>query len=211
MIEWYRNKTWNDEISAEFEAKLKRSRGSFHKAQYLKIQAIELVETQNNDLYSVAEGLAKRVLADYPEEESEISNSLKLLGDIYRLRCALDLALDFYKQALDFEKIYPKVQTSAYLDYAELVVITSKIEAFDEVESYLLKNIPNHLFPLIKYKGYTILAIINNSKGDKGKAEHYEALANQNANETTSGLRYHQYLGVVKKRDSLLDGLLGSL
>jgi len=42
--EWFRNTTWNKDIDAEFEARLKRSRGSFHKAQYLRIQAGYLLD-----------------------------------------------------------------------------------------------------------------------------------------------------------------------
>ncbi len=34
----------------------------------------------------------------------------------------LDTALEYYKKALDFEKVYPNVLTDAYLAYAELVV-----------------------------------------------------------------------------------------
>jgi hypothetical protein len=38
--EWFRNTTWNIHIEAEFEGRLKRSRGAFHKAQYLRIQQV---------------------------------------------------------------------------------------------------------------------------------------------------------------------------
>ena len=42
--DWYRNNDWNDTIETEFEARLKRSRGAFNKAQYLRIQASYLLD-----------------------------------------------------------------------------------------------------------------------------------------------------------------------
>jgi hypothetical protein len=42
--EWFRRTTWTPEDEASFRARLKRSRGSFHKAQYLRIQAEHLQE-----------------------------------------------------------------------------------------------------------------------------------------------------------------------
>ena len=43
--EWFRRKTWTQEDREAFFARLKRSRGLFHKAQYLRVQAYELAET----------------------------------------------------------------------------------------------------------------------------------------------------------------------
>lgn len=67
---------------------------------------------------------------------------------------------------------------------------------------------PNVLFPIEKYKGYSILSIINNHKHNIEQAKHFAVLAEQNANKGSSGLRYHKYLGIVKNRDSWLDKLV---
>ena len=45
---------------------------------------------------------------------------------------------------------------------------------------------------------------------DKEKAKEYAVLADKNASAETSGLRYHKYLGIVTKRDSLLEYLVNS-
>ena len=83
-----------------------------------------------------------------------------------------------------------------------------KVNLYDTVEKILLEKIPGVLFPIEKYKGYSILSIINNYKHNTELAAHFEALAEQNANKETSGLRYHKYLGIVKERNSWLDKLV---
>ena len=128
--------------------------------------------------------------------------------DIYKYRKQFDKAIEYYKKAIDFEEVYPNVLTLAYLEYSELVVKLKKQEHYDFVEKIVSKIIEGYIFPIEKYKAFSILSIINNYKGDKKKAEEYAILADKNANAETSGLRYHKLLGVVTERDSLLDRLM---
>jgi len=65
------------------------------------------------------------------------------------------------------------------------------------------------MFPIEKYKIYSILSIINSKNGLNDLAQKYADLANQNADKKTSGLRHHKHLGIVEKRDSILDKLVG--
>jgi tetratricopeptide (TPR) repeat protein len=207
MTEWYRKKTWTDDDEKEFFSKLARARKD-GRAQYLKIQAIELVETKNKRLVDGAESLIKKLFEDYLDEKFEKPSSLYTLGKIYEIRENFDQAIDYYKQALDFEVVYPRVKTRAYLNYSELVVKTQKTSLFDSVENILLERLPEQLFPVEKYKSYSILAIINKYRHNAEQAEQYAQLAEENANQETSGLRYYKSLGVVKERDSWLDRLL---
>jgi len=204
--EWYRRKTWTKSDEEEYFAKLGRARKD-RRAQYLKIQAIELAETKDPELLDIAETLIQKLLSDYPDAEFERSSSLNTLGDIYKIREKFDKAIEYYKQAIDFEEIYPGVLTQAYLEYSELVVKLKKQEHYDFVEKIVSKRIQDSIFPLEKYKAFAILSIVNNYKGNKDKAENFAALAEQNASAKTSGLRYHKYLGVVNERDDLLDKL----
>ncbi|WP_316845787.1 hypothetical protein [Pedobacter psychrodurus] len=204
MAEWYRRKTWAKIDEEEFFAKLGRARKD-GRAQYLKIQAIELVETKNKGLLNVAETLLIKMLTDYPDDNFNRGSALKTLGDIYKLNVDYKSAIDFYKQALDFEKVYPNVITEAYLNYSELVVKTNQLELFDGLEKILLERYSRMMFPIEKYKVNSILSIINNVKGRQEKAKQYSDLAEQFASANTSGLRYHKYLGTVKERDSWLD------
>lgn len=208
MKDWFRRKTWTNTDEEEFFAKLKRARND-GRAQYLKIQAIELVETRKDELLDVAEVLLNKVLAEYPEDRSQKSSVLQTLGDIYKLRGNYEKALGYYGQSLDFEKIFPRVITSSYLDFSELVVKTANRSLYETTEALLETKLEDQFFPVVKYKMYSILSIINHENGNLEKAKHYSDLAEKNANAETSGLRYHKFLGVVTERDSWLDKLSG--
>ncbi len=207
MSDWYRRKTWTKEDEQAFFQKLGRARKD-RRAQYLKVQAIELVETRDKDLLKVAEFLLNKVLNDYPEDNFNRSSTLHTLGDIYKLTDNFEKAIDYYKQSIDFESTYPNVRTNSYLDYSELIVKTKRTNQYDFVENILLEELPGQIFPLLRYKTCSILSIIFDYKDNKDQAKHFADLAEQNANQETSGLRYHKYLGVVKERDTWLDKLI---
>jgi tetratricopeptide (TPR) repeat protein len=208
MTEWYRRKTWTKNDEEEFFAKLGRTR-KYGRPQYLKIQAIELVYTKNRELLKVAETLLNKMVVEYPEDNFNKGSALHTLGNIYRERGNERVAIDYYKQALDFEIIYPNVKTQAYLDYAELIIKTKETSRFAELENMLLDRHPSLLFPIEKYKVNSILSIINKHNGKQDEAAYYAELAEQNANTETSGLRYHKNLGVVTERKTWLDKLVG--
>jgi tetratricopeptide (TPR) repeat protein len=207
MTDWYRRNTWTKADEEDFFAKLNRARKE-GRPQYLKIQAGTLVATKDLILLKVAETLIQKLFSDYPDDRLERSPSFKILGDIYRCRDDFHQAMAFYKQAIDFEETFPNVLTQSYLDFSELAVKPNAEEHYPLVEKIVSKRIEGSLFPLEKYKAFSILSIINNSKGDKDKAEQFALLAEQNASAETSGLRYHKYLGVVTKRDTFLDKLV---
>ena len=207
MVDWYRRKSWTKTDEQEFFAKLARARKD-GRAQYLKIQAIELVETEDKTLLKVAETLLNKMLTEYPDDGFQKGSALHTLGDIYKLNDNLELAIDFYKQALDFETNYPNVITHAYLDYSELVIKTGKENLFGELEKLLLDRYSELRFPIEKYKVNSILSIINANKDRREQAEKYADIAEQFATAETSGLKYYKYLGIVKERDIWLDKLV---
>lgn len=209
MTDWYRRKTWTKIDEEEFFAKLGRARKD-GRAQYLKIQAIELVYTNDKKLLVVAETLLNKMLTEYPDDNFNRGTALHILGNIYRQLDDNGIALEYYKQALDFEQIYPNVITNAYLDYSEVIVKIGNIEKFNEVENILLKRYSGLLFPIAKYKVNSILSIINKHNNKLDKAKHYAEIAEQNANAETSGIRYHKTLGVVTERENWLDKLIES-
>jgi len=209
MTDWYRRKTWTKIDEDEFFAKLGRARKD-GRAQYLKIQAIELISTKNKELLEVAKILLNKMLTEYPNDDFNKGSALHTLGNIYRELNDYEIAIDYYKQALDFEQVYPNVRTQAYLDYSELVIKTGKIEKYDDVENTLLERYSGLLFPIEKYKVNSILSIINSYKNRPDKAKHYAELAEKNATAEISELRYHKNLGVVKGRENWLDKLIES-
>lgn len=208
-MDWFRKKAWSKEDESDFFQRLGRARRS-GRAQYLKIQSIELLQTGKSAFLSVAESLLHKVLEEYPEDLFEKSSVLHTLGDIEKQRENWSKALDFYKQALSVEQEFPQVKTQAYLDFSELVVKTKHTSSYVYAKELILERAGGFLFPVENYKAYSILSIISHFEGDKDRAVQYAKLAEESATAETSGLSYHKHLGIVHKRDNWLDSLVNA-
>nr|WP_299339863.1 hypothetical protein [Allomuricauda sp.] len=152
--------------------------------------------------------LLKKMLADFPEDKTNRSSALQTLGEICRLKGEDEKALEYFKKSIDFEKEFPNVKTGSYLDYAELIVKMGKEEHFDEIENLLTDNLDMLSFPNQKYLSFSLLSFLNANRGFTELAEEYYELAELNASAKTSGFRYHKDLGLVKKRDVVLDKIV---
>lgn len=208
-MNWYRKRTWSKADEAAFYGKLGRAR-KWSRAQYLKIQGIELLEAYDDSLLCAAEGLLLQVLNDYPDNLFERAATLHVLADLELRRNDQVRALDYLERTLDTERLFPQVKTQAYLDYSELVVKRKLVERYEAVENLLKERATMIMFPVEKYKAYSILSIICAFEGKEALASQYATLAHQNATAETSGFRYHRSLGLVEKRDDELDRMTGN-
>jgi len=200
--EWYRRKVWAKDDENEFFAKLKRSRTNFHRSQYLFIQALTLVETKKSKLIDVAERLLNIYLTEYHDEYFHKSSVYNMLGDIYKAKKNETKAIEFYKLSVE-EDIKSKTHTYSYINYSESVVRNKKVEQYDFVVKILKEKLEEGciIFPIHFYKIYTILAILSKIKNNIEEATEYINLSRKYSEMETSGLRYHKYLGIVKKDD----------
>lgn len=209
--EWYRRKSWTKADEHDFFLRLSRARKD-GRAQYLKIQAIELMETQDPALLSVAESLLNRILIDFPDDRLERSQTLASLGSIYRTRGDAEKAIVYFEKAVAFEKEFPNVIVGAKLDYAEMVVETGRTDRYDEVEHDLLGELSRGglIFPAELYTIGSVLAIISAYKGNAHKTLEYATLADQNARAKSNTFwnSKKRHLGLVSERRSKLDELV---
>jgi tetratricopeptide (TPR) repeat protein len=212
MTDWYRRKTWTKTDEEEYFAKLGRARKD-GRAQYLRVQAIELIETKDPNLLSVAETLLNKILTDYPENRIEKSQTLNSLGEIYKLREDYETALNYFQKSLDFEKEFPNVITTAYLNFSETVVRAEKTELYDKVENLLTEKINENTlkFPVQNYIMYSVMTVISEYKGDFAQTRIYSDLAEKNATTQTNSLWNPQKkkIGIVKDRIKWLDKVVG--
>jgi tetratricopeptide (TPR) repeat protein len=212
MSDWYRRKTWTKTDEEEFNAKLSRARKD-GRAQYLRLQAYELVETKDESLFYPAEILLNKILTEYPENNFEKSSTYNQLGEIYKLRNDYDKAIEYFEKSLDFEKEYSKVITTSYLEFAETVIRAEKIELYDKVYELLTAKIneTSLKFPNQNYIIYSVMAIISNYRDDFENAKNYVELADKYASAETNSLwnPRKNKIGVVKERINLLDKLVG--
>ena len=206
---WFNNTIWSEEIEKHFFLKLNRVRYNGSQAQFLILQAGSLAYTKDVELMKAAEMLINKQLQEYPFIMYK-SRAYCLLGDIYKFRGNKQQALDYYKEAIDFEAIFPNSITNSFMDYAELAVKTNRTDLFDDIEKIFTEEryISAVLFPLTKYLKYSILSIISKHKNDTEKAKYYADLANENAEMQRSDLNNHKTLGLVRERDTILDELV---
>ncbi|WP_149207956.1 tetratricopeptide repeat protein [Flavobacterium johnsoniae] len=210
MSDWFRKKTWAKDDEEHFFTKLSRARKN-GRAQYLKIQAIELLYTKDNKLLNIAKELLQKVLDDYPDNNLEKSSVYKTFGDIFLLEKNLEKAIEYYRKAIDFEKVYPNVKTNSDIIYSELIIKNQLTNEYLNVEKILEEKISGLLFPIDKYKVFSMLAILNYYNSNIQTAKEYALLANENAQAETSGLRYHKHLGIVSERDDFFDRIINKL
>ncbi|MCA4899355.1 MAG: tetratricopeptide repeat protein [Bacteroidota bacterium] len=212
MTDWYRRKTWTKTDEEEYFTKLGRARKD-GRAQYLRIQALELIKTKDINLLTVAETLLNKILTDHPDNRFERSSTYNHLGEIYKLRQDYETALGYFQKSLDFEKEYPNVITTSYLNFAETVVRAEKTELYEDVYELLTDKLnENSLkFPNQSYIMYSIMSVISEYKGDLGQANVFADLADKFATKQTNSLwnPRKNKIGVVKERIKWLDKLVG--
>ena len=205
-MDWFGKKSWSKKDEEHFFIKLNRARKD-NRAQYIKIQALTLIETNKPKLLDVAENLLNKVLVEYPENRIEKSPVLYSLGELYYKRNDLNKALEYYKLSIDFEEEFPNVITNSYIKYSLLVIQLELKEHYNYVLTLLEPKLEESIFPLEKYEIASVLSDIYSYKNNENMAIKYANIAEDNANQETSGLVYHKYLGIVKNRIGWLDKL----
>lgn len=203
-MDWFRQRTWSRTDEVEFFQKLGRARKS-SRAQYLKIQGIELLKTKDASLLNAAERLLRQVLDEYSTDLFQRASTLQTLAELELRRGRHAEALQYLEQTLEAERQFPQVKTQAYLDYSELVVKLRLVERYEAVESLLKERADMLMFPVEKYKAYSILAILASFQGNSVLSGQYSELAEKYATAQTSGFKYHQGLGLVESRDDELE------
>jgi tetratricopeptide (TPR) repeat protein len=196
--DWFRRSTWSEEDRRSFFARLARSRTRFHKAQYLRIQALHLEQTGRPDLVRHALELLEQVLKEWPEP-SQLASTYHQQGT-----CHLQLeqplrAIDCFRKALAAEREHPGVRTHAATDLAWLVA-TGEMTAYYSEALAVLPPAEELAFPVQRFKVHGARALILAATGDvaAGRAEAARAL---DACATThSGFRHHRDLGLVDER-----------
>jgi tetratricopeptide (TPR) repeat protein len=197
--DWYRRKTWTSKDHEEFFARLKRSRGGFHKAQYARIQAYELLTTRTRNAYDAALELLDMILAEWREDAQ--------LALVYhhRAECFLGLgdtqrAVEAYRQVLETQRVIRGTMTEGHLDFGWLVVTAPMPDLYDEALA-VLDEFGHEAFPVQRYRASAIRALIFDSRGQREQARAYAHIALHEAAATNSGFRYHALLGLVSSPD----------
>jgi hypothetical protein len=187
--DWFRKTEWNEEIEAAFWRRLGRAR-PFNQKQYLRIQAVSLVDTHPSvslvllEAYFAAGGDILRAFA------------LGTRAKAYVVLKDWDRALEAYSHALAYEAAHPGSSGSAYDEYPLLVAKLRRRERYGEVLQ-LFEGGRTEYFAAQIFNRCAALALIHDDLGHATEAGDAAATALAAAAAQHSGLRYHPGAGLV--------------
>lgn len=198
--DWFRKTTWTASDREDFEARLKRSRGVYHKSQYLRIQASHL-QCAVPPLYREALALLERVLTEW-RDDSQVAPALLQKAECLLEIEGFDAALPVFREGLEFEMNHPKSRTGAWVAFPWQIVKHQRVDLYDEALRWLASSPTGSIFPVDQFRVSTVLAVVKMKQGDVVFAKSCAADAQKAAAAESSGFRYHQKLGLVGPMES---------
>lgn len=200
--DWFRSRTWNDEIASTFHQRLRRARD---KAQYLRIQASYLTDNHPQAALSLLEQyFALGAHFDLAQAQVQKAQALRALGDVPG-------ALSAYEAAIEAERLQPSVRTTAYLDFVALVVDAQIFRLYAPALALLDSRADWPSFPIEEYQASGMRAALLEHSGRLSEARQAAKAAMAAASKTQSGLKYHQKLGLVEGTNDALGQQVAAL
>lgn len=200
---WYRLKTWSEADKLAFMQKLGRSRGAFHKAQYLRIQAYCLVTEIKQPLYEEALELLNLLIAEHPDE-SQLASAHMQMSRCYSALNNEELALRAIEASIASQGKFPHLKTEAYLDFAEMIIERKLTDRYSDALEKLEKLGQGEVFPISIYRSSRAKALIHDELGNLESAKVFARRAIQVSQMSESPFSYHKKLGLVDSPDLTL-------
>jgi hypothetical protein len=208
--EWFRRTDWDVDVERDFFSRLKRSRSQFHKAQYLRIQAHELVRAGGPRRLRKALELIELLLDTYPDK-SQIAAAHKTRADALAQLDDIEGALGALRASMEAEPPGRPPECGAYLAFGMLAVRAERRDLYPEALDALERQGGNEAFPSMRYEAASIRAIAYEHLGLQTLAREHAQRAIAEAARTHSGFRYHPHVGLVKITDPTMHGRLERL
>ena len=192
--DWYRNHRWSPEIAEAFFARLAKSRGPSKRAQYLRIQAVELASTGKESLVRVALQLLGQHLREFADPYEQTQAHAQA-AECHALMNQPEQAFDHYRASLKANERAPNLDCGVAVEFPWLVASLRRSDLYDEVMKLLPSD--NGLFPVSRFKASAARAVIADARGQAPEAVRCAYAALEAASQTDSGLTYHRALGLV--------------
>jgi tetratricopeptide (TPR) repeat protein len=108
-----------------------------------------------------------------------------------------DEAIRSLRKALDRERQYPNVKTTAWSEFV-LVIAAQKLEShFGEALQVLTEYESDFIFPVEVFQWHAAYALIRDAQGNRQAAKEHAIKALDAAQTTHSGFRFHPQVGLV--------------
>jgi hypothetical protein len=208
--DWYRATSWGHEQEKAFFDRLHRSRGAFHKAQYLRIQALYLQSTGSPELIEKALELLAILVRECPDE-SQLS-----LAHLQTARGRLALgrveeAVASFKFSLDAQRRFRGIRAGAHLEFGWTIVQRRLTHLYADALSALDEFGGDERLPVEQYQAFAIRAIILEALGNAAEAARFAQASLDAAGLRHSGFARHPDLGLVNQSDERVNTQLRRL
>jgi len=192
--EWFRRSTWTRADQDEFTARLRRSR-PHSRSQYIRIQAAHLAEAR---LYPDALTLLDRVIAEYPDQ-LQLAQAHKQRGECLLALGDLNSALEAFRTAIEAQRAFPNVQTTAPLHFGFTVARFQRRDLYGEALSVLDEFAPaasSAAFPYQEFLNTAARALMAHDRSDP-EARDMAERALRAVSARHSGFPRHPTVGLV--------------
>ena len=204
MTEWYLGDNWDKETQQMFEQKLKKSRGNYNKAQYLRIKGSSLLKSKHSQERNAGVELLGRVINEYPNEISNVMFAYEQLGDYFFFKEEYANAEFNYRRSISYYKQHGRSGSSGLGDIklAETIFKASKSDKFLEVYNLLTDDFEKTGGELLLnddiFRYYSVLAKISNSLCNKNEAKRYAQRAMQVSSIKEPQINSYPQVGIPK-------------
>ncbi len=149
-------------IEAQFLARLSRSRSAQNRAQYLRIQAIELAGAGTNALTGQALALLERHLAEF-SDPYERTRAHAAAADCCDKLDRVDSAIVHFRASLSEGVRAPNLDCGVRINFPWFIVSRRLINLYSEAIELLPSELP--VFPVERFKVSTVKAVVSESRG----------------------------------------------
>lgn len=198
-VDWYRQPMWTDEARTEFWRRWERARKA-SRAQYLRIQAIHLIQTGTEFELCEAIVLLDKLLDEFGDSRTEIGPAWRARGDALLALNELDAAIASYRRAIEYELHMPYVLTGTRLELLYIVALHQQRHLYQlalQLFEARSKSEKDAMFPILTFKEQAALAFILADTGDAESARDCARRALQHASSASSRFPRHRRLGLV--------------
>jgi tetratricopeptide (TPR) repeat protein len=205
---WYRRTSWTAADQAQFEERIRRSRGPDSKAQYMRIQADTLRQTAKPELLRAALELLQRSFREFPGA-MDCALAFECAGQCCEQLGDHERAIDFYQRALARERDFPGIGTNACFRLGKLVAEHRRSDLYDDALA-ALERFGRPAFPWHAYMTNAIRGIITAARGDRSLARKFAQVAMEAAQVRDAGWG-RDGTGVVNDQDTRLHEMIRQL
>jgi Tfp pilus assembly protein PilF len=176
---------------------LNRSRSSYNKAEYARIQAWYLQQTGKEELARAALELLDLMLEKWPEGHALAAAHLQRAECLERLG-EREGAIAAYRECVKAERENAGVIVFAGVEFGWFVVSRGLTEYYDEIVDAMEGSTKYPMLPAQQFKYFAVFAIVRDHMYPCEDARRFAQRALEAAGAKESGLRYHKKVGLVK-------------